>query len=42
VGSDELKGAYHGTVTPTYTMFSNTSGYDLTYWVGCDPTSTFD
>jgi hypothetical protein len=23
-------------------MFTHTSEYDLTYWVACDPDSTFD
>lgn len=37
-----LKGNYSGTVTPTYTMFKNTSGYDLVYYIGVEPTtSTF-
>jgi hypothetical protein len=37
-----LKGSYHGTVTPRYTVFKNVAGHDLTYWIGCDPQSTFD
>lgn len=37
-----LKGSYSGVVTPTYTMFKNTSGYELTYYIGAEPTtSTF-
>lgn len=37
-----LKGSYTGVVTPTYTMFKNTSGFDLTYYIGVEPTtSTF-
>ena len=37
-----LKGSYHVTVTPAYTMFVNQSGYRVGYWVGCDPASTFE
>jgi hypothetical protein len=37
-----LKGSYGATVTPNYTVFTNKSGYNLTYWVGCDPQSTFE
>jgi hypothetical protein len=36
-----MPGSYRGTLTPTYGVFTSTSGYDLTYWVGCDPGSTF-
>ena len=37
-----LKGSYKGTVTPLFTVFKNASGYDLTYYVGVEPTtSTF-
>jgi hypothetical protein len=34
-----LKGSYTGTVTPDFTVFKNTSGYDLTYFVGVEPTT---
>ena len=37
-----LNGSYHAAVTPNYAVFRNTSGYDLTYWVACDPQSTFE
>ena len=37
-----LKGAYHCIVTPKYTVFENTSGYDLKYYLACEPSSTFD
>ena len=36
-----MKGAYTAAITPTYIMFKNTSGYDLTYYVGVEPNSTF-
>jgi hypothetical protein len=37
-----LKGSYTGKVGPKFTIFKNTSGYDLTYVVGVEPTtSTF-
>lgn len=37
-----LKGSYSGTVTPLFTVFKNTSGLDLTYWIAIEPTiSTF-
>ena len=37
-----LKGSYEGTITPLFTVFKNVSGYDLTYYVGVEPTtSTF-
>jgi hypothetical protein len=35
-----LKGAYEVTVTPTFTQFRNTSGYDLTYLIAVDPNSS--
>ena len=37
-----LQGSCHTARTPNYAVFKNTSGYDLTYWIGCDPESTFD
>jgi hypothetical protein len=37
-----LQGSYHATVTQNFAVFKNTSGYDLTYWIGCDPESTFE
>ena len=37
-----LQGSYHATLAPTYAVFKNAAGYDLTYWIGCDPESTFD
>jgi hypothetical protein len=36
-----MKGSYKGWITPTYIMLKNTSGYDLTYYVGVEPNSTF-
>ena len=37
-----LKGSYSGKVGPRFTIFKNTSGYDLTYVVAVEPTtSTF-
>jgi hypothetical protein len=36
-----LPGSYDVTVTRSYTVFKNVSGLDLTYWIGCDPGSTF-
>jgi hypothetical protein len=37
-----LKGSYQGIVTPRFTLFKNTSGFDLSYFVGIEPTtSTF-
>lgn len=35
-----LKGSYQGVVTSMYTMFKNTSGFDLTYYIGFEPTSS--
>ena len=35
-----LKGNYDGTVTPTYTMFKNASGFDLTYYIGIEPSAS--
>jgi hypothetical protein len=35
-----LKGSYKGTVTPQFTIFQNTSGYDLKYLVGVEPTTS--
>ena len=35
-----LKGSYQGTVTSQFTVFKNTSGYDLTYFVGVEPTTS--
>lgn len=35
-----LKGSYHAVVARNFTVFKNTSGYDLTYWIACDPGST--
>lgn len=37
-----LQGSYHATLTNNFAVFKNTSGHDLTYWIGCDPESTFD
>lgn len=37
-----LQGSYHVTLTKNFAVFKNTSGYDLTYWIGCDPESTFE
>ena len=37
-----LQGCYHATLTPSYAVFKNVAGYELTYWIGCDPESTFD
>jgi len=38
-----LKGSYVVTVTKNYTQFENTSGYNLTYLIGPEPTvSTFE
>ena len=38
-----LKGSYDGTITPTYAVFSNKSGLDLTYYIVSEPTtSTFN
>jgi hypothetical protein len=34
-----MKGSYGGVVTPLYTIFKNTSGYDLTYCVAAEPTT---
>jgi hypothetical protein len=37
-----MKGSYSVTITEHYTKFKNTSGYDLTYLIGAEPTtSTF-
>jgi len=37
-----LKGSYTGFVAPDYTVFSNNSGLNLTYYIGLEPTtSTF-
>lgn len=36
-----LKGSYNGIVSPQFTIFKNTSGYELAYYVGMDPASTF-
>ena len=37
-----LKGNYSGIITPTYTVLKNTSGFDLTYYIGVEPnTSSF-
>jgi hypothetical protein len=36
-----MKGSYKGWITPTYIMLKNTSGYDLTYYIGVEPNSTF-
>jgi hypothetical protein len=35
-----LKGSYRATVTPRFTVFQRV-GCDMTYWVACDPASTF-
>ena len=35
-----MKGAYAVTVTPNYTQFKNTSGFDLTYLIGSEPTAS--
>jgi hypothetical protein len=35
-----LKGSYQGIVTPRFTVFKNTSGYDLTYFVAVEPTAS--
>ena len=35
-------GSYRAAVSARFTMFTHTSGYDLTYWVACDPNSTFN
>lgn len=37
-----VQGSYHAAVSARFTMFTHTSGYDLTYWVACDLNSTFD
>ena len=37
-----VQGSYHVAVSARFTMFTHTSGFDLTYWVACDPNSTFD
>jgi hypothetical protein len=36
-----LTGSYKGVAGPSFTVFTNSSGYDLTYWVACDPMSEF-
>ena len=35
-------GSYRAAVSARFSMFTHTSGYDLTYWVACDLNSTFD
>jgi hypothetical protein len=35
-----MKGAYSVTVTPNYTQFKSTSGPDLTYLIGAEPTTS--
>lgn len=36
-----MKGSYAAYITPSYILFKNTSGYDLSYYVGVEPNSTF-
>ena len=36
-----LKGSYAGKVGPKFTVFKNTSGFDLTYTIAVEPGSTF-
>ena len=35
-----LKGSYKGQIGPDFTVFTNTSGYNLTYYVGVEPTTS--
>jgi hypothetical protein len=38
---DLIKGSYSGVITPTFTIYTHTSGLDLYYYIGSDPTSVY-